>query len=160
MKNFVIADGPLAVSDSGSTTITGFDTAVLPADNSFDGGLVTIYGAGFQKGSTVMIGDQECTDVQVLDENQLTCDPPNAAVGVYDVTITSPDGETTTAAGAFEFMDPAAYWASPIYAYTDNPLIRTLTPGPDVSEPSAAETMAETSTSAAADTPVIPVFTG
>jgi len=160
MKNFVVADTPPSVSDNGSLTITGFDTAVLPADNSFDGGFLTIYGAGFQAGSTVMIGDEECADVLVIDENQLTCDPPNAAMGVYDVTITSPDGETTTAAGAFEFMDPAGFWARPISAYSVDPRIRTLTPGPDVSEPSAAETMAETSTSAAADTPVIPVFTG
>ena len=160
MKSYTIPDGPLAISESGSTTIIGFDSSVLPADNSFDGALLTIYGTGFQTGSTVMIGDQECTDVEVLDENQLTCDPPNAAVGVYDVTVISPDGKTTTAAGALEFMDPAGFWTRPIYAYSDNPLVRTLVPGPEVSEPTGAETMADTSTNATADTPAIPVFTG
>jgi len=160
MKPVIIPDGPLATSESGSTTITGFDSSVFPADNSFDGGLLTIYGTGFRKGSTVMIGDQECTDVELLDESQLTCDPPNAAVGVYDVTVISPDGETTTAAGALEFMDPAGFWTRPIYAYSDNPLVRTLIPTTSTSQPSGAETMADTSTSATADSPAIPVFTG
>ncbi|CAB4936095.1 unannotated protein [freshwater metagenome] len=159
MKPIAVPDGPLGVSVDGSVSITGLDPAVLPADHSFDGASITIYGSGFQPGITVMIGDQECTDALVIDENQLTCDPPNAPISINDVTVTNPDGTAATAPEALEFMDPAGFWTRPVYAYSDNPLLRSLVPPSTVpSESPGAENLANATTDT--DALAIPVFTG
>ena len=149
---------PLGVSEHGSMSVTGLDPAVLPADNSFDGGVITIYGTGFQPGATVMIGDLECTSVEVLSDTSLTCDPPVGAIGSYDVVITNADGSGVVAPAAFDFADPAGFWVRPVYAFSTNPLERSITTTTTAPTGSGAETLADTGIGAEA--PAIPVFTG
>jgi hypothetical protein len=146
------SEGPLGVSEDGSISITGISPDVLPADDSFEGGLITIYGSGFRPGSTVMIGEDECTAVEVIDEFSLTCDPPTGDVSVRDVVVVDPDGISVTAPVSFEFADPAGFWDLPLYAYTSNPLERSA-----VTEDSASD---EDLASANSGDVAIPVFTG
>ena len=155
MKDLPDPNRPLGISEDGSMSITGLSPDVLPADDSFDGGLITIYGTGFQPGSTVMIGEQECTGVEVIDEHTLTCDPADGAISVNDVVVTSPDGTTVTAPDALEFLDPAGFWVRPVYAYSSNPFERTLTPSTTVPLLDSAEELA-----AVDPTLAIPTFTG
>ena len=154
MKDLPDPNTPLGVSEDGSLSIIGLSPDALPADDSFDGAVITIYGTGFRPGSTVMIGELECTDVEVIDETTLTCDPPNAPVSMNDIVIAAPDGTTVTAPDALEFLDPAGFWVRPVYAFTSNPLERSLTP--TTSGPAdAAEVLASSDPSVAT-----PAFTG
>jgi hypothetical protein len=127
MKPLPAPDLPIGVSDDGSLKIIGVSPDVLPADNSFDGSVITVYGSGFEDGATVKIGDMDCTNVQILDKHTLTCDPPQGSVSVNDLTVTRADGITSVAHDAVEFADPSVYWVRPIYAYTDSPLLRSFT---------------------------------
>jgi hypothetical protein len=152
LRTLPVPGTPLGVSDDGSMSITGISPSVLPADESFDGGLITIYGTGFRAGSTVMIGEEECTSVDIVDEFSLTCDPPSGEISVRDVVVIDPDGVSVTAPASFEFMDPAGFWELPLYAFSSNPFERSTTV-----EDSADEDLAASGTS---DDVAVPVFTG
>jgi hypothetical protein len=154
LRTLPVPGTPLGVSDDGAMSITGISPDVLPADESFEGGLITIYGTGFRAGSTVMIGEEECTSVEIVDEFSLTCDPPTGEISVRDVVVIDPDGVSVTAPASFEFMDPAGFWELPLYAFSSNPFERSTT----VVEDSAAdEDLAASGTS---DEVAVPVFTG
>lgn len=62
-----------------------------------------------------MIGDQECTDVQVADGGTtITCKTPAQTDGTYDVTVTNIDNGTITLADAFTYVTaPAVSGVSP-----------------------------------------------
>lgn len=146
---------PLGVSADGRRTIIGLSPSVLPADDSFEGGRITIYGSGFEPGSTVMIGDLECTSVEVIDDTTITCDPPVGAVGTADLIVIGPDGESVTAPEALEFLDPAGFWTRPVYVYSSNPLVRSLVGASGGAPGGAADELGSQGTDQ-----VIPTFTG
>jgi len=57
---------------------------------------VKIYGAGFVSGATVSIGAFQVASVDFVDANTLSLTTPGLAEGSHDVTVTNPDGKTST----------------------------------------------------------------
>jgi len=116
----VIVNTPEGES-SGGPTYTYAITAppkiasVTPASGPSEGGtLVRIAGSGFVSGSTtVKIGGEVATSVEVLSETELTAVTPAHAAGDAEVAVSTPNGETT---------------GGPTYEYLSPPALPTLTP--------------------------------
>lgn len=69
----------------------------------------TIFGVDFQAGTRVTIGTAAATGIEVVDAstiNAITPPSEDGKVGPKDVTITSPDGTQTVAAGGFTYKLP------------------------------------------------------
>jgi len=54
-----------------------------------------IFGAGFEDGVAVEVGDISLTDVSRQDVNSLSVQLPGLDAGIYDVVVTNPDGRTS-----------------------------------------------------------------
>jgi peptidoglycan-associated lipoprotein len=57
---------------------------------------VRVYGAGFETGVTIDIGATAVTPVVRTDANSLQVQLPGLAAGAYDVTVTHPNGTSST----------------------------------------------------------------
>lgn len=63
---------------------------------------VTINGTNFQNGATVQIGGTVALNVVVVEDSQITATvPAGMGAGTYDVSVTNPDGQEGSLAGAF-----------------------------------------------------------
>ncbi|MEC8023158.1 MAG: IPT/TIG domain-containing protein [Myxococcota bacterium] len=81
-------------------------TEIAPSSGKLQGGeQVTITGSGFQVGASVQFGLYSANSVAVAPGGtSLTCNTPAvAAPGSVDVTITNPDGQSTTESSGFKF---------------------------------------------------------
>ena len=79
-------------------------SGINPNSGSSAGGTaVTISGSGFQGGLAVTIGSGQATNVTVANSTTITATTPAGAVGTANVTVTNPDGQTTTLASAFTY---------------------------------------------------------
>lgn len=77
--------------------------AVVPPYGAPGGGeTVTVTGTEFSGSTTVSIGGAECADVEVVDDDELTCTTPAGTTGFVDVVVTTPEG-TDTLAGGFSY---------------------------------------------------------
>ncbi|RME71315.1 MAG: hypothetical protein D6776_10430 [Planctomycetota bacterium] len=89
--------------------------AVSPALGGATGGdTVTISGADFVDGATVLFGDQPASAVQWLDAGTLQASTPAGAVGTVDVIVINPDGQEARRTGGFQ--------------YTGDPILDTVDP--------------------------------
>jgi hypothetical protein len=96
-----------------ATLNSGFSYAEPPVVTSIDpktgssigGTTVTIAGTGFQAGATVKFGTTPAESQTVVSSTQITAVNPSLAAGAVDVTVTNPDGQSSTLSAAF------AYWA-------------------------------------------------
>lgn len=82
--------------------------AVDPASGSISGNtFVTILGSGtaFSAGDRVLFGRTECTNVEVVSANRITCRTPPMAAGNVDVTVVRDDGTETVAVDAYSYFD-------------------------------------------------------
>lgn len=80
--------------------------AVFPSSGWTDGGEeVLISGAGFTAGSTVWIGGQPATVVKLQGSSLIRVLTPAHAAGTVDVTVTSPQGLSSTLKGGFVYFD-------------------------------------------------------
>src|SRR5262249_26105846 len=69
-------------------------TGLSPGSGGSQGGTVlTLSGAGFQKGATVLVGGMSCTDVQAS-ASQITCKTPAHIAGAVDVLVSNPDSQS------------------------------------------------------------------
>jgi outer membrane protein OmpA-like peptidoglycan-associated protein len=59
----------------------------------------TVRGNGFANGAKVMVGAATATNVVFLNSGQLKVDVPGLPLGRYDLTVTNPDGATSTLRG-------------------------------------------------------------
>jgi hypothetical protein len=86
-----------------------FDSFVVsPSGGATSGGtLVTFSGSGtsWTAASTVAIGGQPCTSVEVADATHLACLTPPGGVGAQDVTVANADGSLDQARDAFTYSD-------------------------------------------------------
>lgn len=102
------AAAPIAVTVQDMTpTVTG----ISPASGSTLGGTeVVITGTFFTDASAVFFGDQEATSFTVDSDTQITAiAPANAVAGVVHVTVTTPEGTTSSvAASQFTYQVYAA----------------------------------------------------
>ena len=98
-------------------------TAVNPGTGPEVGGTpVSIWGTNLSADAEVTFGGVEAIDVQLVQEGLILCATP-AGTGAVDVMVTNPDGQTATAAGAFEYVAPT----------TDAPVLAAVFPaaGPE-----------------------------
>jgi len=97
----------LACSVTGTAGCSGDGPelfSVTPATGSARGGeLVTLSGAGFSDGATVLFGSLEGTDVQVLSSGALQVTTPPRIAGEVEVTVRNANGREATLGHAFTF---------------------------------------------------------
>ncbi len=68
------------------------------------GGTLSLTGTKFVRGASVIVGGASCGAVQFIDTNSITCSLPANNEGFLDVTITNPDGNSSTLYGAIQYM--------------------------------------------------------
>ncbi|MCH8476481.1 MAG: PQQ-dependent sugar dehydrogenase [Wenzhouxiangella sp.] len=79
--------------------------SVSPDQGLESGGTqVSLAGAGFAPGTTVVFGANACQDVDVLSETEISCVTPAAAPGSVDVTVTNPDQQSDTLTAGFTYV--------------------------------------------------------
>ncbi len=100
MTYLALAQGPLPVPPP---VVTGVAPAFGPAAG---GTTVTISGRLFVPNSTVTFGGAAATNVTVVNGMKITATIPAHALGFADVVVTSPDSQTSTLAGGFEYVVP------------------------------------------------------
>ncbi len=75
-----------------------------PAEGVYGGGTsVTLMGANFEVGETVLVGGVPATSVEVLSSTRLRFLTPGGTIGPKDVTATNPGGQSATLSGAFTY---------------------------------------------------------
>jgi hypothetical protein len=116
----VVVSTPEGESSGGPTytyAITAPPTisSIAPTSGPSEGGTpVTIQGSGFVSGSTtVKIGGEDASSVEVLSETELTAVTPAHAAGGAEVAVSTPNGETA---------------GGPTYEYLSPPALPTVTP--------------------------------
>jgi outer membrane protein OmpA-like peptidoglycan-associated protein len=67
---------------------------------------VRVFGAGFERGITVSIGDTPATSATFVNENQLDVGLPALAAGSWDVRVTNPDDSQNTLRGGLQVGAP------------------------------------------------------
>ncbi|REK67823.1 MAG: VWA domain-containing protein [Brevibacillus sp.] len=84
-------------------------TAVTPNSGLVDGGeVIVIDGVNLVQGIKVFFGSIETPVQYFFSDSRIRVKAPKAAApGVVDVTITSPDGQTSTLPGAYTYVAPA-----------------------------------------------------
>jgi uncharacterized protein (TIGR02145 family) len=71
-------------------------TAVDPTNGTrFGGTLITIAGANFVAGATVVIGDAACTSPTVVSDTTITCTTSAKTAGTYPIVVTTANGVST-----------------------------------------------------------------
>jgi hypothetical protein len=116
----VLVSTPDGESSGGPTytyviTVPPTISSITPTSGPSEGGTsVKITGSGFVSGSsTVKIGGEAASSVEVLSETELTAVTPAHAAGSAEVAVSTPNGETT---------------GGPTYEYLSAPAVPTLTP--------------------------------
>lgn len=66
---------------------------------------LTVYGAGFDEGATVRLGDFRVDAVKVVDANTLSLGSPALPTGSHDLTVTNPDGRSATLRSAVRAVE-------------------------------------------------------
>lgn len=81
--------------------------AVEPDRGPDQGGtVILISGEDFQPGAQVTVDGVACLEVNVIDEETISCVTPPGAPGVADVVVTNPDGQSSTLVGGFNYLGP------------------------------------------------------
>lgn len=122
-----------AGSVGAAPVLTSFSPEWAETDGYFDGAVVTIalVGSGFTGVTDVTIDGNACTNVTVVDDNNVTADVPAGTIGLVDVTITGPGGSDSIVAG-FEYVIKPSDLAG-IYLWVDAELGITESGG-DISD--------------------------
>jgi hypothetical protein len=85
------------------------DTVTPAVVSALGGDTITITGSNFVDGATVTVDGNPATDVEVVDDNTITCtvpegpDAPAGTATAVDVVVTNPSTETDTAAAALTY---------------------------------------------------------
>ena len=78
--------------------------SVSPSSGDTTGGtVVTVAGNNFASGATVSFGGTSASNVSFISSTQLTATTPAHTAGSVNVSVTNPDGASTSLAGAFSF---------------------------------------------------------
>lgn len=104
--------------DSNPNVITVTDTPVVtsvsPSIGSTGGGdTITISGANFRAGATVLLGDAACGNVSVESASRITCVTPVSLPDSVSVTVTNSDMGANTLPNAFTFVGNSTTVALP-----------------------------------------------
>jgi len=106
------------IGEAAITTMTFKNVPVLESitpdvGTTLGGTVVILSGSGFEEGITVLFGNEECDDVEFLNENTITCTTQPKSEGFVSTVITNPDGEFS--GGTF-------------FAFRIQPTISSITP--------------------------------
>ncbi|MEW5738063.1 MAG: IPT/TIG domain-containing protein [Myxococcota bacterium] len=101
-------DGQSAVLQNGfSYTARPELTTIFPAQGPTTGGTnFTLAGSNFAAGARVHFDQAEATNVMVASATVITGTTPAHALGVVDVRVTNPDGQSGTLDGGFTYNPP------------------------------------------------------
>lgn len=93
---------------------------VEPAAICDSGEAFTVTGTGFVETPSVTVGDTPAASVTFIDESTLEVTlPADIGAGLYDVTVTNPDGCSDTAEAAIELLpEPLVLFVDPTVTYT------------------------------------------
>ncbi|MCM3208584.1 IPT/TIG domain-containing protein [Paenibacillus illinoisensis] len=82
-------------------------TSISPNVGNMRGGyVIDIYGTDFQRDAVVMFGSTPLTLAAYMNSSNVRVKVPAAiATGKVDITLTNPDGKTSTLVGGFEYQD-------------------------------------------------------
>ena len=79
------------------------ETVAPATGSSFGGTKLTLTGSGFSSDEAgtniVVVGGADCSDVNTVDDTQITCTSPSGTAGDVDVVITNDNGSATLADG-------------------------------------------------------------
>ncbi len=91
-------------------------TGVSPASGSTNGGTaVTLTGSNFVTGAMVKFGSAAAISVVVVNSGSITAYTPAGAAGAATVTVTNPDGQSSSLSSAFTYaLPPALTSISPV----------------------------------------------
>lgn len=96
-------------------------TSISPSSWGVKGGtLVTVVGTQFETTSQVYLGGSQCTGVNYIDANTLTCTISSHASAVVDVVVSNTDGQTGTLVDGFKynsFLYASTGATNKIYSY-------------------------------------------
>ncbi len=104
-------------------------TSISPAGGTDAGNtLLTVVGQNFETGSTITVGGLDCTSVQFISSTSMKCRTPANVVGSYPVVVTSPGGQTATAATSYTYsLSPTVTLVSPVSGTTGGGTVLTIT---------------------------------
>src|SRR6185436_18560150 len=82
---------------------------ISPSSGSSAGGTpITITGDGFESGSTVILG-VTAMSVTYVDRQKLIATTPAGVVGLVDVLVTNPNGQSATLREGYTYASPETY---------------------------------------------------
>lgn len=82
-------------------------SSVSPAGGTTAGGTaIVLTGTDFMAGATVTIDSVACTVTAETPPTSITCTTPAHAAGAFDVSVTNPDGQTSTLTNGFTYLAP------------------------------------------------------
>ena len=90
-------------TSSGSSTPIAVSGASPTAGPTSGGTVVTITGTGFQAGASVAFGASNSTAVTVTSSTQINAISPPASSGTVAITVTNPDGQSTSLPSGFTY---------------------------------------------------------
>ena len=77
-------------------------SGVTPQSGDSNGGLpITITGTGFQSGASARLGGTLINNLIAVDSTTITGDTPALLAGIYSLTVTNADGQSSTLANVF-----------------------------------------------------------
>jgi IPT/TIG domain-containing protein len=80
-------------------------SSITPTSGSTAGGTsVTLSGSSFVAGATVSFGASTATGVSVINASTITAITPASTAGAVNVTVTNPDGDSSTATNAYTYV--------------------------------------------------------
>ena len=101
------SEGRTAVVPAAFTYQAASVDSLSPVSGPSDGGTkVTITGAHFAQGTSVLFGSAVGSGVDVINESTLTVVTPKHSAGMVDVILTGRDGTPVVVENAFEFVEP------------------------------------------------------
>ncbi len=98
---------PLGLLLQALQVLTQNNVTTPPFGTTTGGDTIQITGSGFVNGLTVTI-DGRAAAVATVTASVITAATPNGLVGVFDIIVRNPDGETATLTGAFQYIAPPA----------------------------------------------------
>jgi len=123
---FVFDGKPIAFVTTGDAPTV---TSVSPITGTAAGGtLLTIRGTNFGLSSFASVGDDDCTDLVVVDDTMIQCSTSRHPAGPVDVVVYNSDWQNSTLPTSFEYqLIPTTVTASSPSAITYGSSVPTIT---------------------------------
>jgi len=104
-SSYVMADAVRIERVGGTPIMTPTITSVSPLSSPLSGGIpVIILGTEFVSGSRVLFGTSEASQVTFVSDTELIALAPPNDPGVFDITVLTPDGLSSTIEAQFQYV--------------------------------------------------------